>query len=151
MQLQQSSFSSSSSSPTLSSGSTGSGTGLSSVSMNSTGQDAPSIISFGNANAASSTEGLSKEEIRKREMQFGPLIHPSHRHIAQHPKGEPLQSSIEQEPPLFYLLTTYISYLILIIFGHVRDFFGRRFRPEKYVNLVEKNVSLDLRDGRERY
>jgi len=39
------------------------------------------------------------------------------------------------EPPYYYLLTTYISYLILIIFGHVRDFFGKRFRKQDYRHL----------------
>lgn len=39
------------------------------------------------------------------------------------------------EPPYYYLLTTYISYLILIVFGHVRDFFGKRFREEHYRHL----------------
>lgn len=43
------------------------------------------------------------------------------------------------EPPYYYLLTTYISYLILIIFGHVRDFFGKRFRQERYRHLQARN------------
>ena len=43
------------------------------------------------------------------------------------------------EPPYYYLLTTYISYLILIIFGHVRDFFGKRFREENYRHLKPRN------------
>jgi serine palmitoyltransferase len=29
-------------------------------------------------------------------------------------------------------LTTYISYMILTAFGHMRDFFGKRFKAEKY-------------------
>ena len=43
------------------------------------------------------------------------------------------------EPPYYYLLTTYISYLILIIFGHVRDFFGKRFREEHYRHLQARD------------
>lgn len=43
------------------------------------------------------------------------------------------------EPPYYYLITTYISYLILIIFGHVRDFFGKRFREEHYRHLQARN------------
>jgi serine palmitoyltransferase len=43
------------------------------------------------------------------------------------------------EPPYYYLLTTYISYLILIAFGHVRDFFGKRFREENYRHLKPRN------------
>lgn len=43
------------------------------------------------------------------------------------------------EPPYYYLLTTYVSYLILIIFGHIRDFFGKRFREEHYRHLQARN------------
>ena len=49
--------------------------------------------------------------------------------------GGELEDPIIDEPPYYYLLTTYISYLILIIFGHVRDFFGKRFRKENYRHL----------------
>jgi len=44
------------------------------------------------------------------------------------------------EPPYFYLITTYISYLIFIIFGHVRDFFGKRFKQHEYAHLREQDV-----------
>lgn len=40
---------------------------------------------------------------------------------------------------MYYLLTTYISYLVLIVFGHVRDFFGKRFRQERYRHLQERD------------
>lgn len=43
------------------------------------------------------------------------------------------------EPPYYYLFTTYISYLILIAFGHVRDFFGKRFKEEDYRHLKPQN------------
>jgi serine palmitoyltransferase len=39
------------------------------------------------------------------------------------------------EPPYYYLLTTYLSYLILIVFGHVRDFFGKKFHKQDYRHL----------------
>jgi len=34
--------------------------------------------------------------------------------------------------PLFAAFTTYLGYAILIIIGHVRDFFGYIFKPDKY-------------------
>lgn len=43
------------------------------------------------------------------------------------------------EPPYYYLFTTYISYLILIAFGHVRDFFGKRFKERDYRHLKPQN------------
>ena len=76
--------------------------------------------------------------IAKQHAQFGPLGSQSHRYISRHPGGD-LSDPIEDEPPYYYLLTTYISYLILIIFGHVRDFFGKRFRKEHYRHLQARN------------
>ena len=76
--------------------------------------------------------------IAKLHAQFGPLGHPSHRYTSRHPGGE-FPEPVLDEPPYYYLLTTYISYLILIIFGHVRDYFGKRFRPERYRHLQARN------------
>lgn len=45
-----------------------------------------------------------------------------------------MEAPIEDEPPYFILLTTYISYLFLIMLGHVRDFFGKRFGDKKKYN-----------------
>jgi serine palmitoyltransferase len=83
----------------------------------------------------------SIEEAKRRaraDAQFGPLGSQSHRYVSQHMGGE-LEEPVLDEPPYYYLLTTYISYLILIIFGHVRDFFGKRFKPEHYRHLKAAN------------
>lgn len=79
-------------------------------------------------------------KLARQHAQFGPLGHASHRFISQHPKGAPVEDPVEDEPPYYYLLTTYISYLVLIIFGHVRDFFGKRFRENNYRHLKAQNV-----------
>ncbi|OZJ02355.1 hypothetical protein BZG36_04473 [Bifiguratus adelaidae] len=44
-----------------------------------------------------------------------------------------------QDPPMFTLMTTYLSYLILILFGHLRDFFGKIFKRQKFKNLKEQD------------
>lgn len=83
----------------------------------------------------------SPEEARrqaKQNAQFGPIGHPSHRYSSRHPGGV-FPEPVMDEPPYYYLLTTYISYLILIAFGHVRDFFGKRFREENYRHLKSRN------------
>ncbi|KUM58560.1 hypothetical protein ACN42_g8595 [Penicillium freii] len=83
----------------------------------------------------------SPEETRrlaKQHAQFGPIGHPSHRYSSRHPGGV-FPEPVMDEPPYYYLLTTYISYLILIAFGHVRDFFGKRFREEHYRHLKPRN------------
>ena len=73
--------------------------------------------------------------IQRQHAQFGPLLSQSHRHISRHLGGK-YPDPIEDEPPYFYLVTTYIAYLVLIIVGHVRDFFGKRFRRENYKHLM---------------
>ncbi|KAJ9488894.1 hypothetical protein VN97_g4392 [Penicillium thymicola] len=76
--------------------------------------------------------------LSKQHAQFGPIGHPSHRYSSRHPGGV-FPEPVMDEPPYYYLLTTYISYLILIAFGHVRDFFGKRFREEHYRHLKPRN------------
>ncbi|EEH21189.2 hypothetical protein PABG_03420 [Paracoccidioides brasiliensis Pb03] len=76
--------------------------------------------------------------LAKQHAQFGPIGHPSHRYTSKHQGGE-FPDPIIDEPPYYYLFTTYISYLILIAFGHVRDFFGKRFREENYKHLKPRN------------
>lgn len=76
--------------------------------------------------------------LAKQHAQFGPLGHPSHRYTSRH-QGGAFPEPIMDEPPYYYLLTTYISYLILIAYGHVRDFFGKRFREENYRHLKPRN------------
>ncbi|KAI9813572.1 MAG: serine palmitoyltransferase component, partial [Phylliscum demangeonii] len=74
------------------------------------------------------------KRVARQHAQFGPLGHSSHRYVSR-AQGRDFPRPVLDEPPYYYLLTTYLSYLILIIFGHVRDFFGKRFRPERYRHL----------------
>lgn len=91
----------------------------------------------------------SADEARKRrrvEAQFGPLLSPRHLYVSAH-RGGPLEAPIEDEPPYYFVLTTYISYLILIFCGHARDFFGKRFGNKKhYDSLKESNGYAPLND-----
>lgn len=41
----------------------------------------------------------------------------------------------EQDAPLFVLVTTYLSYFILIVFGHLRDFIGKILYPSAFKHL----------------
>ncbi|KAJ4304224.1 serine palmitoyltransferase component [Collariella sp. IMI 366227] len=72
----------------------------------------------------------------RRDAQFGPLLDKEHLYISAH-QGGPLEVPIEDEPAYFYVLTTYISYLLLIFFGHARDFFGKRFGDKKHYNSLK--------------
>ncbi|CAM1510227.1 Fc.00g005620.m01.CDS01 [Cosmosporella sp. VM-42] len=91
----------------------------------------------------------SPEEVERQkraDAQFGPLCHPSHRYTSMS-HGEPLETPVEDEPPYYFILTTYISYLILILLGHFRDFFGKRFgNPKHYRALKAANGYAALND-----
>ncbi|QRW25620.1 aminotransferase class I and II protein [Rhizoctonia solani] len=46
-------------------------------------------------------------------------------------------SSIRRtDPPYYVLLSTYVSYVVLIVIGHMRDWFGKRFWRESYKHLM---------------
>ena len=78
------------------------------------------------------------KRIAKAHAAFGPLGSKQHLYSSRF-VGSEFPEPIEDEPPYYFLITTYISYLILIIFGHVRDFFGKRFKQESYRNLQERD------------
>ena len=84
--------------------------------------------------------------IARQHAQFGPLGHHTHRYTSRHYGGD-FPEPVMDEPPYYYLLTTYISYLILIIFGHIRDFFGKRFHKENYRHLQAIDGYAALNNG----
>lgn len=54
---------------------------------------------------------------------------------------EPTVADEEMEStPYLTAITTYLGYLVLILIGHLRDFFGKRLRPKDYEHLCEQNV-----------
>jgi serine palmitoyltransferase len=73
--------------------------------------------------------------------EFGHCADERYRTTSQHKPGAPLATHVEQDPPYYILLSTYISYLILICLGHVRDFMGKRLYPARYQHLMPRNVS----------
>jgi len=70
----------------------------------------------------------------RADAQFGPLLSQNHRYVSKFAGGE-FVDPIMDEAPFYFLWTTYISYLVLIAFGHIRDFFGKRFTPDNYKQL----------------
>lgn len=87
----------------------------------------------------------------KAELEFGKLTSKDYTYVSQHPAGEPLPTPIDDEPPYVVHLATLLSYLILIIIGHIRDFFGKLFKPKDYEDLVEKNGYAPWYDGFENF
>ncbi|KAJ1511324.1 serine palmitoyltransferase component [Coelomomyces lativittatus] len=44
-----------------------------------------------------------------------------------------------EEASLLVYITTYLVYFVLIVFGHIRDFFGKRFKGHEYSYLSDQN------------
>ncbi|WRT65767.1 uncharacterized protein IL334_002716 [Kwoniella shivajii] len=74
-----------------------------------------------------------------KHSEFGHCNNPNWRWTSQWNPDEPIHPSEEPHPPYFTLLTTYISYILLIVIGHMRDFFGKRFKPADYAHLMPQN------------
>ncbi|KIJ59898.1 hypothetical protein HYDPIDRAFT_99833 [Hydnomerulius pinastri MD-312] len=68
--------------------------------------------------------------------EFGHCANESYRCVSQHNRDKPVSEHEIEEPPYYILITTYISYLILIVFGHIRDFFGKRFAKQYFTHLM---------------
>jgi hypothetical protein len=93
--------------------------------------------SLSNENFVATSQPFTPDEEERRarfDKQFGPIGSQTHRYVSQHIGGE-LPELVVDEPAYYYLLTTHISYLILIAFGRVRDFFGKRFRSNQYRHI----------------
>lgn len=74
-----------------------------------------------------------------RHSEFGHCSNEAYRYTSRHDSSRPVSGHVEQDPPYYILFTTYISYLLLIVIGHIRDFFGKRFYPKDYVHLMPAN------------
>ncbi|KAI9481331.1 MAG: pyridoxal phosphate-dependent transferase [Benjaminiella poitrasii] len=53
---------------------------------------------------------------------------------AAHRKYEDFEQKIEAAP-LFVLVSTYLNYFVLILFGHLRDILGKLFKRKEYAHL----------------
>ncbi|CAE6443185.1 unnamed protein product [Rhizoctonia solani] len=71
-----------------------------------------------------------------RHVEFGHCANENYRHTSAHPSGQPFKHTEEQDPPYYVLLSTYVSYVVLIVIGHMRDWFGKRFWRDSYKHLM---------------
>lgn len=90
-------------------------------------------------NGESNSHESSTDGTPLLHSEFGYCVNRNYRYTSQHPPGAPLPSPEEEEPSYWVVLTTYISYLILISIGHMRDYVGKRVFPKAYRHLVESN------------
>lgn len=87
------------------------------------------------------TPPTSEQFTPANHLQFGFCPNENYRYKSAHKPGTQLKEVHEQDPPYYILLTTYLSYLFLLCFGHVRDFFGKRLHPAFYRHLLPFDVS----------
>lgn len=74
-----------------------------------------------------------------KHSEFGHCNNPNYRYQSQYNPDEPVTPAVDPEPPFYILLTTYMNYIMLILMGHIRDFFGKKFYPGHYEHLLPKN------------
>ena len=86
----------------------------------------------------------TSEQLAANHLQFGFCPNEDYRYKSAHEPGTQFKQIYEQDPPYYILITTYLSYLVLICIGHIRDFFGKRFRPALYRHLLSSDVSIWL-------
>jgi serine palmitoyltransferase len=86
----------------------------------------------------------SEEVYNTVHLEFGHSSNPEHRYMSQHKAGTQLKDHQEPDPPYYILITTYLSYIFLIVLGHIRDFVGKRLKPVKYRHLMPANVIIPL-------
>ncbi|KAG1861129.1 pyridoxal phosphate-dependent transferase [Suillus subalutaceus] len=82
------------------------------------------------------TPPTSEQVFTTVHTEFGHCANEAYRCVSKHDYTKPVQEHTIEEPPYYILLTTYISYLILLCFGHMRDFFGKRFTKSYFTHLM---------------
>jgi serine palmitoyltransferase len=83
----------------------------------------------------------SEQHADARHTEFGHCWNEDYRRTSSHPADRRFAQAVEQEPPYYVAITTYISYMILIMVGHFRDFLMRRTSNAESRQLREHDVS----------
>ncbi|KAF7329899.1 Serine palmitoyltransferase 2 [Mycena kentingensis (nom. inval.)] len=116
------------------------GTPALSMSSSLTGESEDSVLREEDVDALEypARAPTSEQRFTTVHSEFGHCANEEYRLVSQYIPGEQLKH-VPDEPPMYVVLTTYISYLLLICIGHVRDFVGKRFRPRAYRHLMAQN------------
>ncbi|VEU19511.1 DEKNAAC100321 [Brettanomyces naardenensis] len=78
------------------------------------------------------------EEV-KAEMEFGKLTSQKWLATAKYDAKKSFKAPIADDPPYFVVIMTYLNYLVLILIGHIRDYFGMFFTPQHFTAMLSKN------------
>ncbi len=89
-----------------------------------------------------STPLSSADLISGQDAKATLLEGPHSLYNAESPEQRVDHDELIETAPLFILITTYLSYFILICVGHVRDFLDGIFYPEEFKHLKTQNVKF---------
>ncbi|KIJ33564.1 hypothetical protein M422DRAFT_183185, partial [Sphaerobolus stellatus SS14] len=78
----------------------------------------------------------SEQHFTTKHTEFGHCANETYRHVSVFRPTAKIEAFVEEDPPYYILVLTYLSYILLILFGHIRDFFGKRFRSQAYRHLM---------------
>jgi serine palmitoyltransferase len=92
------------------------------------------------------TRPTSEQVFSTVHTEFGHCANESYRCVSQHNPDKHVAEHGIEEPPYYIMITTYISYLMVIVFGHLGDFFGKRFAKQYFTHLIPYDVRA-LCDG----
>ncbi|KAG1861137.1 pyridoxal phosphate-dependent transferase [Suillus subalutaceus] len=85
------------------------------------------------------TPPTSEQVFTTPHTEFGHCANEAYRCVSKHDYTRPFQVHTIEEPPYYIHFATYISFLILHMLGHLRDFFGKRFAKSHFTHLMPHN------------
>ncbi|KAG5363275.1 Serine palmitoyltransferase 2 [Yarrowia sp. B02] len=78
-------------------------------------------------------------ETQLLEKEFGRLTSPEYKYKQKVQPSEKIRHVEEEEPAYYMLLLTYLGYLIMIVCGHVQDYYAKVFHPETVADFMAKD------------
>ncbi|KAF7985782.1 hypothetical protein HWV62_405 [Athelia sp. TMB] len=70
--------------------------------------------------------------------EFGHCNNEEYRYTSAYKPGDASEVEFD-DPPYYILISVYTTFLLVICLSHMRDFFGKRFRPHAYRHLMAHN------------
>ncbi|KAJ2831354.1 serine palmitoyltransferase component [Coemansia erecta] len=102
-------------------------------------QDAGKLASSG---VFQTVPASSSSLLGHNDIEYGSVAvsAPAETKVQTAPKELPHEKPHEvQDIPFFTLMTTYMSFLLLVVLAHFEDFFGKIFMPKQYVQVRVQN------------
>ncbi|KAF8270689.1 pyridoxal phosphate-dependent transferase [Lactarius quietus] len=94
------------------------------------------VLNVDNVDGPAYPAALPTERVISADhLQFGFCLNTNYRYNSAHKPGTELKAH-PKDPSYYIIFTIYLSYLLLICMGHIRDFFGKRFYPVFYRHLL---------------